>query len=57
MESCGDENIDLDPEKLTWLGLDLLTGSKITALVGAQKLGNERFVVKLLHRLGKSRPA
>ena len=48
--ACGDDSVDLDPEKLTWLGLDLSPDRRHGALVGAQKLGNERFVVKLLHR-------
>jgi hypothetical protein len=47
---CADESVDLDPEKLTWLGLDLSPDRRHGALVGAQKLGDERFVVKLLHR-------
>lgn len=48
--ACADENFDLDPEKLTWLGLDLSPDRKFGALVGAQKIGNEEeFGVKLLH--------
>jgi hypothetical protein len=48
--ACADENFDLDPEKLTWLGLDLSPDRKFAALVGAQKIGNdEEFGVKLLH--------
>jgi predicted Fe-Mo cluster-binding NifX family protein len=39
----------LDSEKLTWLAIDLSPDRKHAALVGAQKLGNERFLVKLLH--------
>lgn len=48
-ESCADESIDLDPEKLTWLALDISPDRRHCALVGAQKLGDENFVVKLLH--------
>ncbi|CAB4142171.1 COG4626 Phage terminase-like protein, large subunit [uncultured Caudovirales phage] len=48
--ACADEDFDLDPEKLTWLGLDLSPDRKFAALVGAQKIGNdEEFGVKLLH--------
>ena len=47
--NCHDESVDLDPEKLTWLALDISPDRKFCALVGAQKLGDERFVVKLLH--------
>jgi len=48
-ERCIDADADLDSEKLTWLGLDLSPDRKHAALVGAQKLGSEEFVVKLLH--------
>jgi hypothetical protein len=48
--ACGDDSVDLNPEKLTWLGLDLSPDRRHGALVGAQKLGDERFVVKMLHR-------
>jgi phage terminase large subunit-like protein len=47
--NCYDESVDLDPEKLTWIALDISPDRKFCALVGAQKLGDERFVVKLLH--------
>ena len=47
--ACSDEAFDLDEEKLTWLGIDLSPDRKFAALVGAQKLGNETFGVKLLH--------
>jgi phage terminase large subunit-like protein len=46
---CADDSVDLDPERLTWLALDLSPDRRHAALVGAQKLGDERFVVKLLH--------
>jgi hypothetical protein len=47
--NCMDKSADLDPEKLTWLAVDLSPDRKHASLVGAQKLGNENFVVKLLH--------
>ena len=46
---CGEPEGDLDPDKLTWLAIDLSPDRKHAALVGAQKLGDERFLVKLLH--------
>lgn len=46
---CAEFEGDLDPEKLTWLAIDLSPDRKHAALVGAQKLGDERFLVKLLH--------
>jgi hypothetical protein len=48
-KKCGEEEGDLDPEKLTWLAIDLSPDRRHAALVGAQKLGDERFLVKLLH--------
>jgi len=47
--NCLDKTVDLDPEKLTWLAIDLSPDRRHASLVGAQKLGNEKFVVKLLH--------
>jgi phage terminase large subunit-like protein len=47
--NCVDKAADLDPEKLTWLAIDLSPDRKHASLVGAQKLGDENFVVKLLH--------
>ena len=47
--NCVDKTADLDPEKLTWLAIDLSPDRKHASLVGAQKLGDETFVVKLLH--------
>ena len=46
---CADINVDLDSEKLTWLAIDCSPDRRFAALVGAQKLNDERFVVKLLH--------
>jgi phage terminase large subunit-like protein len=47
--NCLDKNVDLDPEKQTWLAIDLSPDRKHGSLVAAQKLGDENFVVKLLH--------
>jgi len=47
--NCLDKTIDLDPEKTTWLAIDLSPDRKHASLVGAQKIGGEQFVVKLLH--------
>jgi len=47
--NCVDKSADLDPDKLTWLAIDLSPDRKHASLVGAQKLGEEKFVVKLLH--------
>jgi len=47
--NCVDKTVDLDPDKLTWLAIDLSPDRKHASLVGAQKLGEEKFVVKLLH--------
>lgn len=46
---CVDAAVDLDTEKLTWLAIDVSPDRRFAALVGAQKLGDEQFVVKLLH--------
>ena len=48
-EECGQDEVELDPEKLTWLGLDLSPDRRDGALVGAQKLEDDTFIVKLLH--------
>jgi len=48
-KECGDTEIDIDPEKLSWLAIDVTPDRKQAALVIAQKLGSEDFVVKLLH--------
>jgi hypothetical protein len=47
--NCVDKTQDLDPEKITWLAIDLSPDRKHASLVAAQKLGEENFVVKLLH--------
>jgi hypothetical protein len=47
--NCLDKTLDLDIDKLTWLAIDLSPDRKHASLVGAQKLGDENFVVKLLH--------
>ena len=46
---CVDMSVDLDTEKLTWLAIDMSPDRRFAALVGAQKLENEQFIVKLLH--------
>jgi len=46
---CVDSKVDLDSEKLTWLAIDMSPDRRFAALVGAQKLDNEQFIVKLLH--------
>ena len=45
---CADENIELDKEKLTWLGIDLSPDRREAALVAAQRIDNEKFNVVLL---------
>jgi phage terminase large subunit-like protein len=47
--NCLDKAADLDFNKLTWLAIDLSPDRRHASLVGAQKLGSENFVVKLLH--------
>jgi hypothetical protein len=47
--NCLDKTVDLDTEKQTWLAIDLSPDRKHASLVGAQKLGQESFVIKLLH--------
>lgn len=47
--NCLDKSYDLDTEKQTWLAIDLSPDRKHASLVAAQKLGDEQFVVKLLH--------
>jgi hypothetical protein len=46
---CQIDAIPLDPEQLTWLGLDLSPDRKFGALVAAQRLSGERFYIQLLH--------
>jgi hypothetical protein len=40
-QACGDDSIDLDPEKLTWMAIDISPDRRNAALVAAQKLGDE----------------
>jgi phage terminase large subunit-like protein len=47
--NCVDKSADLDTEKVTWLAIDLSPDRKHASLVAAQKLGEEKFVIKLLH--------
>ena len=46
---CGEDGLTLDPEKVTWFGIDCSPDRRNAALVAAQKLDDERFVVRLLH--------
>jgi hypothetical protein len=46
---CSDETIDLDPEKQTWMAIDCAPDRRAAALVAAQKIGDDKFFVKLLH--------
>jgi phage terminase large subunit-like protein len=46
-EECGDD-VDLDIERQTWFGLDLSPDRKAGALVAAQRLDENRFVIKLM---------
>lgn len=46
-EECGDD-VDLDPQAQTWFGLDLSPDRKAGALVAAQRLDDNRFVIKLM---------
>lgn len=46
---CASEDFDLDPEKATWLAIDLSPDRKYAALIGGQRIENETFGVKLLH--------
>ena len=46
---CLDDTIDLDPDKLTWMAIDCSPDRRYAALVAAQKLGDEKYIVKLLH--------
>jgi phage terminase large subunit-like protein len=48
-QACGDDSIDLDPDKLTWMAIDISPDRRNAALCAAQKLGDESFIVKLLH--------
>ena len=46
---CAEEGLELDPEKTTWLGIDVSPNRRDAALVAAQQIDSERFFVKLLH--------
>ena len=47
--ACTSEEIDLDPEKITWMAIDHSPDRRHAALVAAQQLPNDQFIVKLLH--------
>jgi hypothetical protein len=48
-KDCADLKIDIDTERLSWLAIDVTPDRKQAALVIAQKLGSDDFIVKLLH--------
>ena len=47
-KECEDASVELDVEKTTWFGLDLSPDRRAAALVAAQRIGEDKFVVKLL---------
>ena len=47
--ACISDDVDLDPEKITWMALDHSPDRRHAALVAAQQLPNDQFIVKLLH--------
>jgi hypothetical protein len=47
--ACESNDLDLDPEKITWMALDHSPDRKHAALVAAQQLPNDQFLIKLLH--------
>jgi phage terminase large subunit-like protein len=47
-KECEDASVELDVEKTTWFGLDLSPDRRAAALVAAQRIGDDKFVVKLL---------
>jgi hypothetical protein len=47
--ACESNDLDLDAEKITWMALDHSPDRKHAALVAAQQLPNDQFLIKLLH--------
>lgn len=47
--ACISEDVDLNPEKITWMALDHSPDRRHCALVAAQQLPNDQFIIKLLH--------
>jgi hypothetical protein len=47
--ACVSEELDLDPEKITWMALDHSPDRRHCALVAGQQLGEDKFIIKLLH--------
>jgi phage terminase large subunit-like protein len=47
--ACISEDVDLNPEKITWMALDHSPDRRHAALVAAQQLPNDQFIIKLLH--------
>ena len=48
-KSCQSPELDLNPDKITWMALDHSPDRRHAALVAAQQLDNDKFVIKLLH--------
>ena len=46
---CASPELELDTEKITWFGLDCSPDRRNAALVAAQQIDEEQFLVKLLH--------
>ena len=47
--ACGEDGLTLDPEKTTWMAIDCSPDRRNAALVAAQKIDDDKFVVRLLH--------
>ena len=47
--ACESADLDLDPEKITWMAMDHSPDRKHAALVAAQQIGDDQFLIKLLH--------
>jgi len=47
-EKCKNEKVKLDPEKETWLAIDLSPDRKHAALVASQRLDKSKFMISLL---------
>ena len=47
--ACESSELDLDPEKITWMAMDHSPDRKHAALVAAQQIGDDQFLIKLLH--------
>ena len=47
--ACGEDDLELQLDEPTWLGIDLSPDRKFASLCAAQRLSDDRFFVKLLH--------